>query len=189
MTTWFTSDTHFGHKNIIKYSNRPFSNTNEMNEVLIESWNFRVKPDDTIWHLGDFAFMTIEQIEHLLTRLNGRKNFIYGNHDQALLGSKRVLNTYFEWHGPYKEIKLQSGDSGLIDIVLCHFPILTWNKGHYGAWMLHGHCHGTTLHPWGGKIQDVGTDPMGYKPVSFEELLPMMATRKFSKHHETTAAR
>lgn len=184
MTYWFTSDTHFGHKNIIRYSNRPFASVPEMDEALIESWNSRVKPDDTIFHLGDFAFATIERVEEILSRLNGRKQFIHGNHDKTLLGNKRVLHEYFEWNGPYKEIKVSSGGSGEQFIVLCHYPILTWNKGHHGAWMLHGHCHGTTLHPWGGKIQDVGTDPMGYKPVSFEELCVLMAPREKSKHHD-----
>ena len=53
--TFFTSDTHFGHENIIKYCNRPFTSTEEMDKALISNWNKVVKPEDTVFHLGDFA--------------------------------------------------------------------------------------------------------------------------------------
>ena len=52
---WFTSDTHFSHCNIIKYCNRPFKDVDEMNKILIQNWNNVVRPDDIVWHLGDFA--------------------------------------------------------------------------------------------------------------------------------------
>lgn len=50
---WIISDTHFGHANIIKYCNRPFTNVTTMNATLIRNWKALVKNDDTIWHLGD----------------------------------------------------------------------------------------------------------------------------------------
>lgn len=54
MNTWFTSDQHIGHKNIIAYSNRPFSNVDEMTEELVRRHNERVRPDDLVYQLGDF---------------------------------------------------------------------------------------------------------------------------------------
>jgi calcineurin-like phosphoesterase family protein len=57
MTIFFTSDTHFNHKNIIKLCNRPFTSIEEMNEKIIENWNNIVKPEDIVWHLGDFALI------------------------------------------------------------------------------------------------------------------------------------
>ena len=56
MVYWFTSDTHFGHKNIIEYCKRPFSSVEQMNEMLIKKWNNKVKVDDIVFHLGDFSF-------------------------------------------------------------------------------------------------------------------------------------
>lgn len=183
MTYWFTSDTHFFHRNIIKYSNRPYSSVDEMNEDLVKNWNAVVRPDDIIWHLGDFAFAALDKVEALLSRLNGRKHICFGNHDKALRKDKRLLNTYFERHGDKATIKIPHS-AGEQMIVMNHFPELTWDQGHRGSWMLHGHCHGTTLHPWGGKIQDVGADPMCMAPVSFETLSIMMETRTYSRHHE-----
>ena len=68
MNTFFISDLHFFHKNIIKYSNRPFSSVEEMNESLIKEWNYIVKPNDVIYNLGDFCFSDIEKLESILSR-------------------------------------------------------------------------------------------------------------------------
>lgn len=80
--TWFISDTHFGHVNILKYDERPFADIEEMNEELIKRWNKKVKNGDTVWFLGDFAmFNKKDYIQPILKRLNGIKNIVMGNHD------------------------------------------------------------------------------------------------------------
>ena len=66
---------------------------------------------------------------------------------------------------------------------MCHYPMLTWNKSHHGSWMRQGHCHGSIQHPWNGKLLDVGTDPMKYFPISFEEIIPIMTSKQFVNHH------
>lgn len=81
MKEWIISDTHFNHKNIIDYCNRPFSSVEEMNRVLINNWNSVVSNDDIVWHLGDFAMGSKEEITNLVNQLNGRINLIMGNHD------------------------------------------------------------------------------------------------------------
>jgi calcineurin-like phosphoesterase family protein len=187
MTIFFTSDTHFGHANVIKYSKRPFAHVDEMNEALIANWNARVKPNDTVWHLGDFAFLSPAKTEAILERLNGKKRLILGNHDRILEQTPH-LHTYFESIDKKRVIDIPDMGVGKYNrqqITLNHTPELTWESGHHGAWMLHGHCHGTTFHPWGGKIQDVGVDApgMNYAPISYEELKVLMAPRAFSKHH------
>ena len=77
MTVWVTSDLHFYHKNIIKYSpnTRPYSDVNEMNEALQLEWNTKVHPHDTVYILGDVAFSNAQQAASILCRLNGKKIF------------------------------------------------------------------------------------------------------------------
>lgn len=76
------SDTHFGHANIIGYENRPFESLSQMDNILIKNWNSVVKKNDVIYHLGDFAFHYDEQkLKDLLSKLNGHKVLIIGNHD------------------------------------------------------------------------------------------------------------
>ncbi|MDR3059367.1 MAG: metallophosphoesterase, partial [Prevotella sp.] len=80
---WFTSDHHFGHKNIIEFSQRPFLNTDEMNEELIKRWNEKIGTEDMVYHLGDFALMSSGKLRSILDRLNGRIHLIQGNHESA----------------------------------------------------------------------------------------------------------
>lgn len=81
---FFTSDTHFGHANIIRFCKRPFENVEEMNEVLIENWNKVVSDDDTVFHLGDFAFGGSNVWKEIIPRLKGHINLIIGNHEIML---------------------------------------------------------------------------------------------------------
>src|SRR6185503_2555547 len=91
---WFISDTHFNHNNIIKYSNRPFFSVQEMNETMISNWNNCVAPGETIFHLGDFMCGKrgdVEGIKNLVSRLNGTKVLILGNHDQEIIKHQNDL--------------------------------------------------------------------------------------------------
>ena len=78
---FFTSDSHFNHENIIRFCKRPFKDTKEMDEALINNWNNVVGQDDTVFHLGDFAFGGSELWNGVLNQLNGHKILIVGNHD------------------------------------------------------------------------------------------------------------
>lgn len=175
MTTHFTSDNHWFHRNIIKYSNRPFESVEDMTEKMIKLWNKQVNPDDTVYHLGDFAFGKIEQIEELIPKLNGHLTMITGNHDKEVKKNRRRLL-----------------DSGLVDniygehelyvngqfICLYHYGCRVWNKSHHGSWHLFGHSHGS-LPPF-GKSVDVGFDApfvtgkAEYRPLSFYEIKDFM---------------
>lgn len=172
---WFTSDTHFGHKNIIEYNKRPYASVDEMDAALIANWNARVKYDDTIYHLGDFAFTKAWRFVEILSALNGFKHWVCGNHDHEAL---RLQAGQFSavYVDRYVEIKI--GDAA---IVLCHFPLLSWNQSHRGAWNLHGHLHGdshndplilASKHP---RRVDVGVDCWNYAPVSFGEIVASRA--------------
>lgn len=84
MTVWVTSDCHFGHKNILAYcpESRPFSDIDIHDAVLIENWNFNVKPEDTIYVLGDFFMGPIGLVDEILPQLNGNIKLVCGNHDE-----------------------------------------------------------------------------------------------------------
>jgi len=80
-STFFTSDTHFYHENIIKYCSRPFSSVDEMNKAMIDNWNNVVGKNDIVWHLGDFCFGKKDNIMEIFPKLNGKINLVMGNHD------------------------------------------------------------------------------------------------------------
>ena len=79
--TWFIGDTHFYHKNIIDYANRPFKSVEDMNKSLIDTWNNRVNKIDRVLVLGDFWFGATRNCEEILNQLKGYKILIMGNHD------------------------------------------------------------------------------------------------------------
>jgi calcineurin-like phosphoesterase family protein len=181
-SVFFTSDTHFGHKNIIKYCDRPFSSTEEMQEAIVAKWNETVKDTDTVFHLGDFSFLDKEKTRWILSRLNGNIVLVRGNHD----ASKHV-----ELFGDvYDMVELHVEDNGTQQIIiLCHYPLAVWASSHYGTWHLHGHSHGTYKVKT-GKIVDAGWDVWG-KPVSYQEVKDYMAKRSLSSvdHHSISEYR
>lgn len=80
---FFYADTHFCHKNILQYCHRPFRDVKEMNEELIRKWNGKVSPNDIVYFLGDFALCGKEKKKELISKLNGHKYLIMGNHDEG----------------------------------------------------------------------------------------------------------
>lgn len=186
MTTHFVSDTHWGHTNIIKYSNRPFSSVPEMNEALIKNWNAVVQPNDTVWHLGDVAFCKYPEFKSIISRLNGNKNLVYGNHDKMIEQNEAELLRLglFKSIQNYAEISVQG-----TKVILFHYGMRVWNKSHHGSILLYGHSHGS-LPPF-GKSVDVGVDSKEitseYRPVSEHEVLAYMKNRQGEvvDHHGT----
>ena len=78
---FFTSDTHFFHKNIIRFCQRPFNDMDDMQEKLISNWNNTVPKDGIVFFLGDFAFGNSTEWIKIINQLNGYIYFILGNHD------------------------------------------------------------------------------------------------------------
>jgi len=159
---WLTSDTHYYHKNIIKYCNRPFSSVEEMNETMIENHNKVVKPTDTVFHLGDFGFARPDILCNILRRLNGKKILIVGNHDKQMWD--REVKAYFDEMTHYKEISIRNKQK----VVLCHYPFASWNGSFHGSFHLHGHTH--TRYKGPGRILDVGVDGHNFTPWSYDEI-------------------
>ncbi len=166
---YYTSDLHFGHKNIIEYEDRPWETIEDMTIGLIVNWNRIVEPTDETYILGDFAFqnsyMTPFLITDVLSRLNGKKHLIVGNHDTWI--NKQAFNPrYFESIDYYKEIKDQGKD-----IVLCHYPIENWNGMEHGSIHLHGHLHSNPTELYRKNRFNVGIDNWNYTPVTLKEVL------------------
>lgn len=189
MTVWFTSDTHFGHGNVIKYSNRPFASVEEMEYELIRRWNEVVKPGDTIYHLGDVAFISKpEPLVKIISQLKGQKHLVLGNHDNEKLFRSPEVARHWQTISHYKEIKVSDPemDLGRKRIVLLHYAMKVWNQRHYGAWQLYGHSHGTLPDPKDSLQLDVGVDCHNYYPISYEQVKVLMAEKHNTvvDHHD-----
>lgn len=155
--TLFTSDLHFFHKNIVAYTNRGNETSQkDHDEWLINLWNSTVADEDTVYHLGDFAFHSgFNQVSALLDKLRGRQIYMLkGNHDEAKTYRELLKNGNITDWWDYREIKI-----GGVKTILFHFPISSWYGQGRGSYHLHGHCHGN-LKPWfsQGLILDVGLD-------------------------------
>jgi calcineurin-like phosphoesterase family protein len=182
MTIYFTSDLHLFHRGALRFGERTqFETVEQMNDHIIAAHNRRVEPRDTVYYLGDLSFGGIEETVMALSRMNGRKYWVLGNHDEKLV-RKSVVCSFFDDIQPLLDRKF--GDQR---VTLCHYPMLTWNKAHYGAWMLHGHSHGNCTYPApGNRIMDVGIDTRpDFAPWSLDEIAELMSTRGYTAldHH------
>ena len=171
---FFTSDTHYGHENIIHFCKRPFASVKEMDAYLIDRWNNVVGPNDYIFHLGDFCFKGSQYWDNILNQLNGHKFLIIGNHDEKNLRDGAMYK--FDWVG-FQAIVL----IGSQKIYLNHHPFLCYGGTYHDnpTWQLFGHVHsgpganGKDIN----RMQylfptqyDVGVDNNNFTPVSFEQI-------------------
>lgn len=188
---FFTSDTHFNHKNIILYCQRPFDTIEKMNEAIIANWNKTVPQDGIVFHLGDFALGGSEAWNKVLPRLNGQIHLILGNHDM-----KNFRQGYAEHFTSVQEqLTVEMGKKKLI---LTHFPLLcyhgTWGT-EMNVWNLHGHVH-ICKHKEANSGKDfermklafptqydVGMDLNDYTPISFDKVKERI---KYQIEHNTT---
>ena len=175
---WFTSDTHWGHLNIIKFCNRPWGSVEEMDEALIDNWNSVVEKDDIVFHLGDFAFAPNWRWKELLSRLNGQIHLIIGNHDETRWPGDKVMELFA---GVYNQLKLKIDNK--YHVYLNHYPFLTyggvWREPENAVIQLFGHVHSSPtssgkddsrlsiLFPY---QYDVGVDNNNYTPLSWDKI-------------------
>lgn len=180
MTVWFTGCTHFGHDNIIIYTKRPFVNTSAMNARLIDSWNHLVSPSDTVYHLGDVTLGDINSFKAYVGQLNGQIKIVPGNHDARWLKNYNSFSSPVHTrHGAITvlpplvtlEFPLEELAPWPLVVVLCHYPMRSWDRSHYGSLQLHSHTHGT-IEEFGRSV-DVSVDSWDYAPVSLNQLVSM----------------
>ena len=111
---YYIADLHLGHENVIRFDNRPFENTTEMNQRILENWNDRVTKDDTVYILGDFIWAKESEWMTYLPSFRGNKVLIRGNHDPKEF-SREVRNQFLDVKD-YKE----HTDSGK-RVILSHY--------------------------------------------------------------------
>lgn len=199
---WFTADTHFGHANIIKYSQRPFLNDEEQqwlaedprgawrvsrestqrhDDALIEAINKNVEEDDTLWVLGDFCWGKFREAKQYRERIRCKRvNLVWGNHDDRTVG----------------EAFSKTMEQGMIRVQgqriwLNHYPMRSWDGRFHGSWHLYGHVHGRLTEEDRERpvflTRDVGVDVCDYAPISFEQLQTYMAPRQVVFEREKAA--
>lgn len=176
---WFTSDHHFGHKNVIPYSVRPFASVTEMDEHMITQWNTCVQPEDDVYHLGDIGLCAVPKLKEILKRLNGKIFLIRGNHEK----SGEACAERFEWIKDYYELQVPDAEAyeGKRLIVLFHYAMRVWNASHYGSWHLYGHSHGQLPDDETSLSFDVGVDCHGFAPISYDQVKETMAGKKWKQ--------
>lgn len=161
-----TSDTHFGHENIVRYCDRPFKNAVHMDEVMIRKWNEQVAPDQWVIHGGDFSF----EPERFLPRLNGKIILVMGNHDH-----RRNIDLFFN---VVQHLSIKIGE---FNCFFNHRPLVLEEKRRkdpepnlemldHHDFIIHGHVH----EKW--KVREhkninIGIDAWGGRLIPCDELI------------------
>ncbi len=184
---FFTSDLHFGHRNMIRFCNRPWADEKEMTKGLIDNWNNVVSSDDIVFILGDtFWFNDSHAIKKVLSQLNAAEIYIIpGNHDD--------FDKYYRIDDPRINLCsdivvlwLESEDNRfsrkITEIWLSHYPMMTWPHRENGAIQLFGHIHSQK-----GKTEgvdqnlplhwnqlDIGCDRWNWKPISINQIFDII---------------
>ena len=205
-TIWFTADLHQGHPKIVDICNRPvyidyngekdIKNNRDYKYLLSQAhdewlvkevFNKWVKKKDTVFILGDLSLGKRQEAERFIDRLNGNKFMILGNHDKNIDNSTRFSQITQIKDFSFSQFGLN------IHIVLCHYPMVSWNRKPHGAWSLYGHVHGRFKHP--GLSFDVGIDNTdlhqfeggGWRPINLYEVCQIMSQKANQENEESLA--
>jgi calcineurin-like phosphoesterase family protein len=183
---WYTADLHFGHANIIRYCDRPFTTVDEMDEGLIARWNETVGPDDEVWVVGDVAMGQLHQTLSRVSALHGRKMLVPGNHDRCWPGHRKDVE---RWSAEYQAAGFErilpsprQLDIGGTAVTIDHFPYRgdSGNIERYtdqrppdhGGWLVHGHIHDRWRQS--DRQINVGVDAWGGRPVAGDQLAELI---------------
>ena len=184
--TFFTADQHWGHASIIRYCKRPFLKSGDldsrgkwvspeiaslrchkMNKLLTHNWNERVKPEDTVYHLGDFCYKGKSKFEEYASKLNGNLIITLGNHDGKNGVKSKILSAILKFK---KRL-----------ILIQHLPPVTIGEiPPLVSIVLCGHVHNAWKHKviGGIPIVNVGVDVWDFKPVTYNEILAYLNRNK-----------
>jgi len=213
---WITSDTHFGHKNICRGTSewdlsrisnsttRDFQTLDEMNQCLIDNINKVVGQDDVLLHLGDWSFGGFDNIRLFRDRIVCQNiHLITGNHDHHIVRNRDNIRSIFSSvNEDYTQFELTypafhaNGELDKVEVILCHYPITSWNKMNDGVVHLFGHVHlppDRKIMP--GRSMDVGVDGNNYKPYKLFDCINMLSSRPIGTavipidHHVTNVSK
>lgn len=191
---WFTSDTHYSHTNLVsgvtRWRNadgeipmnavREFPDVDTMNELMVDNINKCVDAEDWLIHLGDWSFGGIERISEFREQINCKNIvLVLGNHDHHIQKEKR-LQKLFTHVAHYEEMGITRKE-GKQKLILCHYPIISWNGMREGTFMLHGHQHlkgDSRFCDRGNRRMDIGLcGSPDFRPYHFEELVNILSER------------
>jgi calcineurin-like phosphoesterase family protein len=188
---FFTSDTHYAHKNICSANSswesdtRLFDSLDMMNDTIVDIINLTVSEDDILFHLGDWSFGGFDNIIEFRNRINCKNiHLILGNHDHHITNNKNNVQSIFSSVNSYLTLDVrrrkQNKKSMMekFNFVLFHYPIASWDGIRKGHMHLHGHCHlPQHLRVGLGKSIDVGMDGNEFKPMSMDEIVSILKDR------------
>lgn len=169
---FFIGCTHWGHKKIIEYTNRPFKTVEEMDEAMINNWNSVVNKNDKVIHHGDVIFNknTIDP-SRILNKLNGEIYLVVGNHcdvEKLVRCSNKIVMAR-----DLLEIQVNKQN-----IVCCHYPMKSWNKAYYGSWHTYCHVHTAFQSPLDELSYNISVEWINYTPLSFDQLTTIMEPKR-----------
>jgi calcineurin-like phosphoesterase family protein len=167
---FFTADLHLNHEKIIKYTGRPFKDVNEMNNTIITNWNSIVNHDDTVYHIGDFAFCWVKDLKHneivpyWESKLNGKIVHIKGNHDDSIrpcidtaLIKFSGLNILIQHHPPFSQLEVPE----FCNLVLCGHIHEKWKV----QWLDYPNKNRKI------PVVNVGVDQWDFLPISKDDIV------------------
>jgi calcineurin-like phosphoesterase family protein len=163
------SDTHFSHENILKITNRPFSSIAEMNEVILDNIHKCVTKQDQFIFVGDWSWDFNFGVKAWNSINAGLKCFVRGNHDD-LLDRDDIINME-----SILDVNRKIEPKAIFTV--CHYPMVSWNKSHYGTFQVHGHHHNQIIaERFPGKRVNVAVENTNYMPIELEEVLAIVKT-------------
>jgi calcineurin-like phosphoesterase family protein len=195
---FFTSDTHYSHKNICRATTewkdaddktRDFKSLNHMNDTIVNNINRMVGEDDILFHLGDWSFGGFEKIQEFRDRIVCKNiHLVLGNHDHHILNNKLDIQRLFSSISHYIDLDVQRPSKkgkGSIDrfrFILMHYPIASWHDMNEGVMHLHGHVHLPKHQRIGnGKSLDVGVDGNDLEPISLDKVVSLLKNQPIDK--------
>ncbi len=168
MVSYYISDLHFGHANIIKLCNRPFASIDETDHTLIDNWNARVHHDDNVYVIGDFSFRSKRPVSYYLEKLKGHKHLIVGNHDKKWM---RNFDAHVYFESIDEQLEIIDNDH---PIIMNHYPLMSFPRKSY---LVYGHIHNDKPASFWPLLRtyehafNASVEVNGYMPATLNELI------------------